>query len=454
MPAVIAAACGLVVASTTLVSLGQGFGLGGPGFIIAMIAAIIINLCVALTFGELSGIIPKAGSIDHYTMPALGRFLAMLAVISGYLIVTLFAGAAEAAVPGIIFNEVLAPGVPPIVYTTVVVLLLAWVNYRGIEVFAWVQIVLTALMIGTLAVMGFLGLIGVSQTAAVAQEGGFNPMGAGVLALTALGFWLFVGVEYVTPMAEEVKNPGKMIPLGMVLALGLILVVKILFGFASIRYVPMGTLAESTQPHVDAAQAMFGGGGAIWMVLVTVLASASTVNTLLAAIPRILYGMAAKGQAPAFFGRLHPKYRTPTWGTALIALLILIPNWIGIATLEVVLIYILAGAFAWFISYIISQLNVIVLRAKYPNVPRPFKTPLYPLPQIVGIVSMVYMMINIFPDPVLKTAIWTHAGIFLVIAAVLSALWVGAVQRQPLFKPVPLEQVLEETKAESATTGG
>lgn len=131
MPAVVAAACGLVVASTTLVSLGQGFGLGGPGFIIAMIAAVIINLCVALTFGELSGIIPRAGSINHFTAPALGRFLAMLAVISGYLIVTMFAGAAEAAVPGLIFNEVVAP-VPPLLYTTVVVLLLAWVNYRGI----------------------------------------------------------------------------------------------------------------------------------------------------------------------------------------------------------------------------------------------------------------------------------------------------------------------------------
>lgn len=452
IPATVAAACGLVVASTTLVSLGQGFGIGGPGFIIAMIIAVLINLFVAFSFAELSGIIPKAGSIDHYTLPALGRFLAILAVLSGYVTVTVFAGSAEAAVPGFVFSEVFAPGIPPVVYSTIVVLLLAYINYRGIELFGWVQIVLTSIMIGTLVIMGIAGLFSLSVTPPLPAEGPFNPMGWGVLALTALGFWLFVGIEYVTPMAEEVKRPGVMIPISMISALAIILVAKVLFGFASIRYVPLGMLAESEAPQVLAGEAIFGLPGVYWMAIVTILASASTVNTLLAAIPRLLYGMASKGQAPSFFGRLNTRYQTPALGIALVALCILIPIWIGIAGIEMIVVFILAGAFSWFISYIIAHLNVIILRVKYPDVPRSFKTPLYPLPQLLGIASMIYMIINIFPDPVMKAAIYRYALIFLALSAVWAVIWVRVIQKKPLFAPVPLEEVREASLAEAAGT--
>ncbi len=449
LPSAVAAACGLVVASTTLVSLGQGFGLGGGGFIWAMVLALVINLFVAFTYAELSGIVPKAGSIDHYTMPALGRFLAMMAVISGYVIVTIFAGSAEASVPGLVLNQFF-PGIPPMVTATVLVLILTYINLRGVEIYAWVQLTLTVIMMATLVIMGVVGLVGGGPATPVPAGGGFNPMGMAVLSLTALGFWLFVGVEYVTPMAEEIKNPGKIIPMAMIVALGVIMLAMILFGYASIRFVPLETLAGSAAPHVDAAQAIMGAPGAAWMGIVTVLAAASTVNTLLAALPRLLYGMAEKGQAPALFGRLHAQYKTPTWGTAFIALCILVPIWIGITDLQTVLTYIMAGAFAWFVSYIIAHLNVIVLRMKYPNVHRPFKTPLFPLPQILGIVSMVYVMINIFPDPAVKAAIYQYALIFLGLAAVVSAVWVGVVQKQPLFKPVPLEDVMgEQEKAEA-----
>ena len=63
----IAASCGIVVASTTLVDMGHGFGLAGMGFIIPMLIAMFLNLMVALSFGELSAMIPRAGAINHYT---------------------------------------------------------------------------------------------------------------------------------------------------------------------------------------------------------------------------------------------------------------------------------------------------------------------------------------------------------------------------------------------------
>lgn len=82
--------CRNIVASTTLVSLGQGVDIAGYGFIYPMIFAFLLNVFAALTFAELSGMIPRAGSVNHYTLPAMGPFMGMIAIISGYLIVSIF----------------------------------------------------------------------------------------------------------------------------------------------------------------------------------------------------------------------------------------------------------------------------------------------------------------------------------------------------------------------------
>ena len=74
----------------------------------------------------------------------------------------------------------------------------------------------------------------------------------------ALGFWLFVGAEFVTPLAEEIRRPRVYIPLSMFLGLTIILVAGGLYGLASIKYVPADELAGSLTPQVDAASAMLG----------------------------------------------------------------------------------------------------------------------------------------------------------------------------------------------------
>src|SRR5680860_882504 len=113
LPAGIASAVGLVVAASTLVIQGQGFGMGGAGFLIAMVIAMLINLFVMFSFAELSGIVPRAGSVNHYTQAALGPFMAIVAVLASYFIVNIFAGSAEASVPGLIFHDVFWDGMPP-----------------------------------------------------------------------------------------------------------------------------------------------------------------------------------------------------------------------------------------------------------------------------------------------------------------------------------------------------
>jgi amino acid transporter len=421
--------------------LGQGMGIAGQGFIYAMVAALILNLIVAFSFAELSGIIPSAGGINHYTLPTMGPFVGMVAAISGYVLVSIFAGSAESAIAGLIFSEVFAPWMNPTLFSLIVVALLVLINIKGVKLFGQVQLVLTALMIGSLLILGVIGVTGMGGGEPLTTFLEFNPMGMGVFALTALAFWLFVGVEFVCPMAEEIKKPKIYIPLAMIIALSIIFIVKILYGFASIRYVPMEILANSYSPHVDTAGAMLGRTGQIWIAIVSILATVSTVNTLLAAIPRMLYGMAQNKQLPAFFGNLS-RWSTPYVAIVFQGIMFCIFLLTGIASVEAIMVLILAGAFCWFITYIIAHLNVIILRYKYPEVQRSFKSPLGIVPQIIGILGMLYMMIEIFPDPVLKAEIYRTAFIFLGLTIAFSAYWVKVVMKKDLFEITPLADVI------------
>jgi amino acid transporter len=112
-PSLLSASVGLVIASTTLVSLCQGMGLGGYGFILSMLIAWLLMTFQAFTFSELAITMPRAGSISSYTEVALGHFLAIIATIAGYIIVQLLAAPAEIAVASIVINNIFLPSLSP-----------------------------------------------------------------------------------------------------------------------------------------------------------------------------------------------------------------------------------------------------------------------------------------------------------------------------------------------------
>lgn len=439
----VATAVGIVVASTSMVSLGQGFGIAGPGFIIAMVCAMLLNLFVAFSFSELSSIIPRAGGINHYTLPTMGPFVGMISVISGYLLVNMFAGSAEASIAGFVVSDVFLPSVPPALISVIFVVILGLINIRGIKLYSWVQLVLTILLIGSLVIIGLIGLTGTGTGEPLETTLDFNTMGWGIFGLTALAFWLFVGIEFVCPMAEEIKKPRLYIPLSMILALLIILITDIIYGFASIRYVPLDQLANSESPHVLAATAILSRTGQIWIGIITVLATVSTINTLIMAISRMLYSMAHEGQLPKIFGELN-RWGSPWFSTVFMTAIFCIFIIAGIATAESITALILAGAFCWFVTYIIAHLNVIILRYKYPNVKRTFKSPLGITFQVIGILGMLYMMVNIFPEPDVKSQIYRFALLFLALTVLYAFLWVKFVMKKSLFEITPLEKLLEE----------
>ena len=154
---------------------------------------------------------------------------------------------------------------------------------------------------------------------------------------------------------------------------------------------------------------------------------------------------------PKFFSYLHPRTRTPWYGilfvTALISI-VLVYAGLNNANIGFITTMINVACATWLMSYIIAQVNVIVLRRKYPNQHRPFRTPLYPLPQIVGILACIYMIYTLYVNPtVLKISLVTIALILIFAISYLK------VTGQKLFTPVPLDQVYRGIQSRSESDG-
>ncbi|NTU60198.1 MAG: APC family permease [Deltaproteobacteria bacterium] len=441
-PALFAAAVGLCVGSSTLVMLCQGYGIAGYGFVVATGFALLLMIFQSFSFSEMALMLPRAGSVGSYTEVALGHFAAIISVLSAYVLTQCLAAPSELAIAGMVLNRVLLPGVSPTAIAVALLVALTVLNLVGIDVFAWAQMGFTWVMIGTLVLLGCVGVFGPGNPAVHNVSPPVTL--AGVLSLSALGVWLLIGAEYTCALVEEAKNPRKHLVWAMVAGLLVVAASQLFFGLGSFRYFPFDQLAASSAPHVDLGGALMGRWGLYTVALASLCATGSTVNTILAAVPRMLYGMAHAGQVPAAFKWLHPRFKTPWVGVFFVAALPLGMLLSGIATVQGIVALTVAGCACWLVSYVIAHVNVIVLRVRYPAVERPFRTPLYPLPQFVGIVGILGILSNIFPEPATKALIYKYALLFLAAAAVYAVLWVKLRMKKELFRPVALESALVE----------
>lgn len=448
-----ATAVGLVVAGSTMVSLGSGFGLAGMSFAIAALAALLISILIAFSYSELANMLPGAGMIADYTAPALGRALAIFGVMGGYVVVTGAVGSVEALTAGGALNQVW-PSIPILPIALIIPTLLMVVNLIGVEVFGKVQLIIVILMIGILTVFGLIGFLEIGGQSYLPEITYITSGGWGNLTqLVALAIFLYVGFEYVCPMSEEVRNPARNIPMAMIVGLVVIFIADTLFGAASVLYVAPEEMAGSATPHLIGAEGIAGRAGLIAIALATVFAGASSLDASLAAVSRMLYGLAREGMIPSIFGYVHPRFRTPWIAIFAVFCLQVIPL-LTFARSNIVLTLILIATVTWLVSYIIVQVDVMVLRRKYPDIRRGFRTPFYPLPQIIGIAACLWMIIGIHPDPGTRLVVWLSTGGIAVVMFAYAVVWLKFVKQLPLFKPVPLEEEIEAIQQRSEVPEG
>ncbi len=441
----LAVAIGLVVSQGVMVLMLQGAGIAGLGFIIPLGIGFLLALTYVFSFSELSLMIPRAGSLASYTEVAIGHFPAILAVFSGYVAVAMFALSAELLLVDFIVGKIY-PGIfPPMTVGLGLLAIFTVLNLMGLDVFARIQSALAFIMVVVLLVLGLGAVSGAvtPHTEGIDLTSNWNPLGGEVITLVALAIWGYVGAEFVCPLVEEAKNPNKNVPRSMILGVTIIFITIAIYCYGALLYIPADTLASSTLPHYDFAEIVFGEPGLTFVAIAAITATCSTVNTSLAAIPRMLYGMAQNGQAFPQLKKLTPTSREPWVAVLFVALITGAPMVFMGDDPDAVGLLLISAAIAWLLAYIITHINVIALRRRYPDIKRPYKTPFYPLPQIIGIAGMVYAIYYASPAPELSGQIFGAAGVVLGIVAVIGAVWVKFVMKKGLFTPEPIEKALE-----------
>jgi amino acid transporter len=459
-PTALAAAVGLIIAGSVLLTAQTGYGAGGYVFAIAILIAFILMLAQSASFSEAAGILPTAGSVYDYIAAGMGRFFAITGTLAAYLVVHVFAGTAETATAGVFasfnfaFLESYQAGGSWWIGVALMVIF-AVVNMLGIRLYASAEIAMTAVMWLTLVIFGLLGTFGSKKTdiTGLFGESFVGTDLTAVLSMVGLALFLFVGVEYVTPLAAELKEPARTIPRAMYLGVTAVAVAMFLYGTGVARQVPNvdlgdGTFILDTPLAIPAfAEAVLGDFGRVWLGIAVLLASASTLNTLLAGIPRIFYGMAKDGTLPKIFGYLHPRYKEPWVGIALVAVIGIVGAiWID-GDVPSIISLILAAVMAWIFSYILVNISVMILRRRRPDLARPYKTPLYPLPQLLATAGMLVAGWYITPPGLTRSDIYTPFGIMLALCALYAMIWTYGVKRINPWKPVEPETLLAEEGA-------
>lgn len=436
----LAIAVGLVVGQGPIVSVLQGVGHGGTDFMVVLLVGLIIALCNASTFAELSLMFPKAGSLSTYTEMAMGHFPAILATMTGYVMLTMFGLSAEVMLVGEVLN-VLFPGVfSPVMVVVTVVGLFTLLNILGTDIFASVQSLLTYVM---LAFLGVASVVAISKLGAPVPPphtpfADWGAIDGSMLALLGLGMWAYFGLEFVCPLIEESKNPARDIPRSMFLGAFVIFGIYVLLALGAGTYISRETLVNSPVPHFEYFIAVFGESAKWILAVVCLTASGSTVNTVLASVSRMLYGMAENGHALGVFKKVHPKFKTPWVALLFMGGITLLPTLVLGSNVDTIITLLIAAAATWVLAYAISHLDLMILRKIAPDRVRPYKTPFYPLVQLIGIASMVYLFINNSPTPEMTKTVYTMTGSLLGLVAVLSALWVKLVMKKGLFEREPI----------------
>ena len=439
---VISISVGLVIATSCLVSLGQRAGAIGVTFIGAMVIACLRTMTTVASLSELNALMPNTtGGLAQYTLTSMGPFPTLISMVGGYLICNIMSCGVEASIFSYAMATTIKLPIPSLAYTLIMTVIVMIANLYGVDMFAKIQDVVAFLLVGSMLVLGIIGMLGLGTGQEVVQPYNMASDFKGVVSMIAVAFWLFIGAEYVIPVSKNVRNAKRNVPLGMMIGLGLICVVQSVMVLGFHNYTPWGELADSAAPHLLYGENLLGSAGRIWMTLVSALAVVSTQNSTVNGLSGICQGMAKMNMMPRIFAKTN-RHNVPYFGVIFVSVFIFVFAALSDGSADAISFLILVGSVFWMISYILAHIDVLILRRRLPKAPRSFKVPCGPLFPLIGIAGTAYMILNISTDPVERNMIWLVTGITFLILAVYSFFWIKYKMKMPVFKSVPMEKVL------------
>ncbi|MBX9919688.1 MAG: APC family permease [Mycolicibacterium frederiksbergense] len=379
---VLALGFGAMIGFGWVVLTGDWIGSAGTlGAVLAMIAGGVIMGVVGLTYAELTAAMPKAGGEHNFLLRGMGprwSFIGSWGIVGGYVTIVAFEAVALPRTALYLFpdlNQVKLWDVAGSeVYLTwalvgaIAAVVITTVNILGVKFASVAQtfVVVLLLIIGLMLVFGsFTG--GSIENMQPLITGGT----AGFFAVLVVVPFLFVGFDVIPQSAEEVNVPARQIGRLVVIAVVLATIWYLITIVTTSSAMPAGELAEADIATADAFGAMFGNDVMAKLLIAGGIAGILTSwNSLLLGASRLMYSMARSGMLPAWFGKLHPRFRTPINALLFIGGLSFIAPFLG----EAMLVWLVdSGSPSIVIAYLLVSVVFLVLRRREPQMDRPLR---------------------------------------------------------------------------------
>ncbi len=411
---------GATLGTGIFVVLGEAVPLAGPGVALAFVIAGVTALLSALSYAELAGMIPVAGSSYSYAYATMGELAAW---VCGWCLMLEY-GVSVAAVAvgwGQYVNELLQlvagvslpeslsspPGDGGIlnVPAAVVVVLAMVALLGGARESARINTAMVLIKTATLVLFCALAFTAV-------QDGNYSPLlplgMGGVSAAAGKLFFSYIGFDAASTAGSEARHPQRDLPRAIMLSLVLVTVLYCLVALAAVGAMHW-TLFEGTEAALS--KVLGGTTGSILLSAGAIVAVASVVLTVLYGQTRILFSMSRDGLVPPLFSRVDERTGVPRANTLLVS------GFIAVLS-AVVPLGALADAtsIGTLFAFALVNLAVVVLRRRNPELPRSFRAPLVPLVPLLGVLSCCYLMLSLGAATWVAFGVWMLAGLLIYFA--------------------------------------
>jgi APA family basic amino acid/polyamine antiporter len=379
---------GGTLSAANFVIIGEAAGMAGYAIIPVVVVCGLLSLLTMFSYAELGTAIPLAGGEYTFSKVAYGGFISFLTGWFEWLsnmFYTALSAIGFAYVVSYLFPEINIP-----LTAVVVVMVFALINLRGTKETATAETIITIIVLAIIAIFLIATVAFAPETT---PEPSTSPIGIlGIFAATAYLFELYLGAEAVAAAQAEVKNPGRNIPLAIILSAIVLIIMYTSVVVVAVDIVPPNVLSEQASPIAFVAQKALGPAGGVLVTVGLAIAGLAATNEAILAQSHVLYAMSRDGYMPKGLGKIHKRFCTPYVAIIVCAIFTVIFAATGLVNFVVY-----AVNLGFIIGFTIVNLSLMKLRRTAPHLKRPFKVPLYPLTPLAGIAASI--LLALFIDP-------------------------------------------------------
>lgn len=396
---------GAIIGTGIFVLTGTGAVQAGPALMISFIIAAFACALAGLAYAEFASTIPVAGSIYTYSYATLGELAAWVIGWDLMLEYGLATSAVSVGWSGYLQSLLAGFGLKlPVALTAAPGTVPGAVTLFNLPAFLVMMVITTLLSLGvreSTRVNNLMVAIKVTVVLAVIAVGAFHVQPAnwqpfmahgwhGVFGAAAVMFFAFIGFDSVSSAAEEVKNPRRDLPIGIIASLAVCAVLYVAVAAVVTGIVPSPQFASISHPVSYALQVAGQKWVAGFIDLGAVLGMLTVILVMSYGQTRIIFAMSRDGLLPKRLSSVHPRFATPFTTTWIVGLFF---GFIGaVVPLDVLAELINIGTLA---AFSMVSIAVLIMRRTHPDLPRAFRCPGVPIVPILAVAACVFLMVNL-----------------------------------------------------------